>query len=186
MGRIPGQRYALLGDPDGVRINLDACSRSPAQGNVADGYGAIVPRLVGINHVALEAGDIDEALQGYGKIFELDSRGRMGNAMAFVDMGDQFIAFSAWAGRSLLTSNATSASSSTTRRPFVRRSSRRAFPFLRRPGSTSVTHGVISFQIVDYRDVQFTKAPRGPARHGPRHRQAGEGPRRASLLGSVR
>ena len=49
------------------------------------------PRLVGINHVALEVGDIDEALAFYGALFELDLRGRAGG-MAFVDMGDQFIA----------------------------------------------------------------------------------------------
>ena len=49
------------------------------------------PRLVGINHIALEVGDIDEALGFYGAIFELELRGRI-SGMAFVDMGDQFIA----------------------------------------------------------------------------------------------
>src|SRR6266498_3982366 len=47
-------------------------------------------RLVGINHVALEVGDIDEALAFYGQIFEFSLRGR-GPGMAFVDIGDQFI-----------------------------------------------------------------------------------------------
>jgi lactoylglutathione lyase len=51
-------------------------------------------RLVGMNHVALEVGDIDEALAFYGRIFEFDLRGR-GRQMAFVDMGDQFVALSA-------------------------------------------------------------------------------------------
>ena len=51
------------------------------------------PRLVGINHVAIEVGDIDEALAFYGGVFALTLRGRSGS-MAFVDMGDQFIAFS--------------------------------------------------------------------------------------------
>jgi lactoylglutathione lyase len=55
------------------------------------------PRLVGINHVALEVGDIEEALAFYGRIFEISLRGRMAR-MAFVDIGDQFIALSA--GRS--------------------------------------------------------------------------------------
>jgi lactoylglutathione lyase len=50
-----------------------------------------LPRLVGINHVALEVGDIDEALAFYGQLFELALRGRLAGA-AFVDMGDQFIA----------------------------------------------------------------------------------------------
>jgi len=52
-----------------------------------------VPRLVGINHVALEVGDLDEALDWYGRIFEFELRGRL-PGMAFLDMGDQFIAMS--------------------------------------------------------------------------------------------
>ena len=48
------------------------------------------PRLVGINHIALEVGNIDEALAFYGKIFDFTLRGkRPGNA--FVELGDQFI-----------------------------------------------------------------------------------------------
>ena len=49
-------------------------------------------RLVGINHVALEVGDIEEALAWYGRFFELELRGRIGAQVAFVDMGDQFLA----------------------------------------------------------------------------------------------
>jgi lactoylglutathione lyase len=52
-----------------------------------------MPRLVGINHVALEVGDLEEALEWYGRIFDLELRGRV-PGMAFVEMGDQFIAFS--------------------------------------------------------------------------------------------
>jgi len=52
-----------------------------------------VPKLVGINHVALEVGNVDEALEWYGRIFDLELRGRA-PGMAFVDMGDQFIALS--------------------------------------------------------------------------------------------
>ena len=48
---------------------------------------------MGINHVALEVGDIDEALAFYGRLFELTLRGRS-HGMAFVDMGDQFLALS--------------------------------------------------------------------------------------------
>ena len=48
-------------------------------------------RLVGVNHIALEVGDIDDALEWYGRFFELELRGR-GGGMAFIDMGDQFIA----------------------------------------------------------------------------------------------
>jgi lactoylglutathione lyase len=52
-----------------------------------------VPKLVGINHIALEVGEIEEALEWYGGIFDLELRGREPR-MAFVDMGDQFIALS--------------------------------------------------------------------------------------------
>ena len=52
-----------------------------------------MPRLVGINHIALEVGDVEEALEWYGRIFDFELRGRE-PGMAFVDMGDQFIAFS--------------------------------------------------------------------------------------------
>jgi len=51
--------------------------------------------LVGINHVALEVGDVDAALEWYGRIFAFELRGRAGRNMAFIDMGDQFLALSA-------------------------------------------------------------------------------------------
>lgn len=50
-------------------------------------------RLVGFNHVAVVVGDIEEALDFYGRIFEVELRGR-GRGMAFIDAGDQFIALS--------------------------------------------------------------------------------------------
>jgi catechol 2,3-dioxygenase-like lactoylglutathione lyase family enzyme len=52
-----------------------------------------VPRLVGINHVALEVGDVGQALEWYGRIFELELRGRV-RGMAFIELGDQFVALS--------------------------------------------------------------------------------------------
>lgn len=52
------------------------------------------PKLIGINHVALEVGDIDDALAFYGQFFEFELRGR-GERMAFIDLGDQFLALSA-------------------------------------------------------------------------------------------
>ena len=48
-------------------------------------------QIVGMNHIALEVGDVDEALVFYGKIFQFSLRGRH-EGMAFIDMGDQFIA----------------------------------------------------------------------------------------------
>jgi lactoylglutathione lyase len=55
-------------------------------------------RLVGINHVALDVGDVEEALAFYGRLFEVHLRGRE-PGMAFIDAGDQFIALSEGRGQ---------------------------------------------------------------------------------------
>ena len=57
----------------------------------ANDFPAARPRLVGVNHIAIEVGDVEEALTFYGRIFDFSLRGR-GKGMAFIDMGDQFIA----------------------------------------------------------------------------------------------
>jgi lactoylglutathione lyase len=49
-------------------------------------------RAVGINHIALEVGSLDEALDFYGRLFDIELRGRI-SGMAFIDLGDQFLAF---------------------------------------------------------------------------------------------
>ena len=54
-------------------------------------YAAGVARAVGLNHVALEVGSVEEALAFYGRLFDLRLRGRLRGA-AFVDLGDQFLA----------------------------------------------------------------------------------------------
>src|SRR5215475_3941807 len=48
-------------------------------------------RAIGFNHVALEVGNIDEALKFYGRLFDFELRGR-GKTSAFIDLGDQFLA----------------------------------------------------------------------------------------------
>jgi lactoylglutathione lyase len=48
-------------------------------------------RAVGFNHVALEVGDIDEALVFYHRLFDLELRGKSATS-AFIDLGDQFLA----------------------------------------------------------------------------------------------
>ncbi len=50
-------------------------------------------RALGINHVVLEVGDLDEALKFYGAIFDFNLRGK-GERNAFIDLGDQFIQLS--------------------------------------------------------------------------------------------
>ena len=51
-------------------------------------------RIIGINHVALEVDDVDAALAFYGRLFAIELRGRSDDHMAFVDLGDQFLALS--------------------------------------------------------------------------------------------
>lgn len=51
-------------------------------------------RAIGFNHIALEVGDIDEALKFYGRLFDFTLRGRS-DSMAFIDLGDQFLALQA-------------------------------------------------------------------------------------------
>ena len=51
--------------------------------------GSTKPRAIGFNHVALEVGDIEEALAFYGRIFDFQLRGKS-RTMAFIDLGDQF------------------------------------------------------------------------------------------------
>jgi lactoylglutathione lyase len=48
-------------------------------------------RAVGVNHIALEVGDITEALAFYGRLFDFELRGKS-NTSAFIDLGDQFLA----------------------------------------------------------------------------------------------
>ena len=50
-------------------------------------------RVIGFNHVALEVGDIDEALAFYGEFLTFELRSKSDN-MAFIDLGDQFLALS--------------------------------------------------------------------------------------------
>jgi len=50
-------------------------------------------RAVGFNHVALEVGDIEEALAFYGRFLDFELRSKSAS-MAFVDLGDQFLALS--------------------------------------------------------------------------------------------
>lgn len=52
---------------------------------------SVKPRAIGFNHVALEVGDIEEALVFYGRLFTFELRGK-NDSMAFIDLGDQFIA----------------------------------------------------------------------------------------------
>jgi lactoylglutathione lyase len=115
-------------------------------------------RLVGINHVALEVGDLEEALAWYGQFFEFELRGRVGNRMAFIDMGDQFIAVAA--GRTQPPDEARHFGLVVDDREAVREAVRRAGIDVAARGSLDFTDPWGNHvQVVDYRDIQFTKTP---------------------------
>jgi catechol 2,3-dioxygenase-like lactoylglutathione lyase family enzyme len=115
-------------------------------------------RLVGINHIALEVGDVDEALAWYGRFFEFELRGRAGRRMAFIDMGDQFIAVAG--GRSQPPDGDRHFGLVVDGKEAVRAALRHAGVDVRRSGSLDFDDPWGNHvQVVDYRDIQFTKTP---------------------------
>ena len=114
-------------------------------------------RLVGINHVALEVGDLEAALEFYRRIFVFELRGRM-PGMAFIDMGDQFIALSE--GRSQPDDDARHFGLVVDDKDTVRGA-------LEEAGVVPLGGRGLDFldpwgnhiQVVGYGDIQFTKAP---------------------------
>ena len=114
-------------------------------------------RAVGINHVAVEVGDLDEALAFYGRIFEVALRGRIGNSMAFVDMGDQFLALST--GRSQAPDGARHIGLVVDEREAALAAAREAGAQMLGDNDFLDPWGN-HFQVVDYGDVQFSKTDR--------------------------
>jgi lactoylglutathione lyase len=115
-------------------------------------------RLIGINHVALEVGDVDEALAWYGRFFEFELRGRAGPGMAFVDMGDQFIALAA--GRTQPPDRGRHFGLVVDDKEDVRAALRGAGIGVQAGGSLDFLDPWGNHvQVVDYRDIQFTKSP---------------------------
>jgi lactoylglutathione lyase len=115
-------------------------------------------RLIGINHVALEVGDIDAALEFYGGLLGFELRGRVGSRMAFLDAGDQFVALSA---------SQPSPSDADRHVGFVV-DSRDAFVTAARAAGVALLPGRGTrvrdpwgnqIEVVQYDEVQFTKAP---------------------------
>jgi lactoylglutathione lyase len=116
-------------------------------------------RLVGINHVALEVGEIDEALAWYGQFFELELRGRIGSQMAFVDLGDQFIALAR--GRTQPPDAARHFGLVVDDKAAVRASLEAAgVELTRAPNCSFRDPWGNRVQVVDYREIQFTKTER--------------------------
>jgi predicted enzyme related to lactoylglutathione lyase len=114
-------------------------------------------RLVGMNHVALEVDDLDAALDFYGRVFELTLRGR-GRRMAFIDAGDQFIALAG--GREGPPDGARHFGLVVDDREAVRSAVAEAGgEILRGRGLSFRDPWGNHVQVVEYADIQFTKAP---------------------------
>src|ERR671935_252329 len=163
--RSPGMRARALRRRRGrrvvrvrpVRIRVDG---PPLRRSYTCGYAGVpVARAVGINHVALEVGDIDEALSFWESIFgELNLRGRS-EGMAFIDLGDQFVALSR--GRTQPADSHRHFGLVVDDKEAVRAKVREAGLDGGQEG------GHLRFkdpwgnniEVVGYRDVQFTKAP---------------------------
>jgi catechol 2,3-dioxygenase-like lactoylglutathione lyase family enzyme len=114
--------------------------------------------LIGINHVALEVDDLAEALDWYGRVFEFELRGRHGDRMAFIDMGDQFLAIAA---------PRTQPPDDSRHFGLVVDDKEAARVGLADAGVDVQPSGSLDFvdpwgnhvQVVDYRDIQFIKTP---------------------------
>ena len=115
------------------------------------------PRLLGVNHIALEVDDLEEALAFYAAIFEIELRGRV-PGMAFVDMGDQFIALSE--GR-------TQPPDQSRHFGLVVDDKEATRAALKEAGAEILPGRGLDFrdpwgnhiQVVEYADIQFTKTP---------------------------
>jgi lactoylglutathione lyase len=116
-----------------------------------------VARAIGINHVALEVGDVDEALAWYGRFFEFELRGRR-PTMAWIDLGDQFIALARGGGQ---------APDEGRHFGLVVDGKEAVRAALREAGVEVPESGGLRFhdpwgnrvEVVDYGDVQFSKTP---------------------------
>ena len=112
-------------------------------------------RALGFNHIALEVGDLDAALEFYGKIFDVRLRGR-GATMAFIDMGDQFLAIAQTDDKhrdgerhfGLVVDDQAKA---------LEAARAAGAEFLKEGGNSFYDPWGNMFQVVDYRKIQFTK-----------------------------
>jgi lactoylglutathione lyase len=119
----------------------------------------VTARAIGLNHIALEVGDIDEALRFYARLFEFELRGRIGDRMAFIDLGDQFIALAATRSQPLVDARGhfglvvddKDAVRAALDEAGVSPLGGRGLEFRDPWGNL--------FQIVQYDEIQFTKAP---------------------------
>ena len=114
-------------------------------------------RLVGFNHVAIEVGDIDDALEFYGGLFEFELRER-GADMAFIDLGDQFIALSK-GRRQAPDDDRHFGLVVDDKQAVARRLEEKGVPTLPGPFHDFQDPWGNRIEIVGYDNIQFTKAP---------------------------
>jgi catechol 2,3-dioxygenase-like lactoylglutathione lyase family enzyme len=122
------------------------------------------PRLIGINHVAIEVGNIDEALEWYGRVFEFTLRGR-GERSAFIDMGDQFINLTLVPDRAA--SGRAIGGVEKRHLGFVVDDRSRVVELAKAAGAHFVDGPFLDFldpwgnriEVIEYSNIQFTKAP---------------------------
>jgi catechol 2,3-dioxygenase-like lactoylglutathione lyase family enzyme len=110
-----------------------------------------------MNHVAVEVDDLERALDFYGRVFEFELRGRV-PGMAFIDMGDQFLAVSE--GRTQPPDGPRHIGVVVDDAGKVRRALEQAGAEIL-PGRGLDFRDPFGnhFQVVQYRDIQFSKAP---------------------------
>jgi lactoylglutathione lyase len=113
-------------------------------------------RLVGINHVALEVGDLDEALEFYGRIFDIQVESRI-PGMAFVTMGDQFLALAE--GRTQPPDDDRHFGLVVDDKEAALAAAREAGVDLFGKGNDFRDPWGNFVQVVEYSEIQFTKAP---------------------------
>ena len=122
---------------------------------------------MGFNHVALDVGNVEEALEFYGRIFEFELRGR-GSGMAFIDAGDQFFAISE--GGDGETRGHRHVGLVVDDKRAVRRALREAgVELLPGRGVDFLDPWGNHWQVVQYSEIQFTKAPEILAGMGLKH-----------------
>jgi lactoylglutathione lyase len=114
-------------------------------------------RLIGFNHIALEVGDVEAALDLYGRLFSFELRGRAGR-MAFIDAGDQFLALSE--GRRQEPDDERHFGLVVDDREAVRAAvEQEGLQILPSRGLDFLDPWGNRFQVVDYRDIQFERSP---------------------------
>jgi catechol 2,3-dioxygenase-like lactoylglutathione lyase family enzyme len=119
-------------------------------------------RAIGINHIAFEVDDLDQSLDWYGRYFQFTLRGRR-PTMAWIDLGDQFLALS----QSSDGDHGRDEADRSRHVGFVVQDKEALRAALQAGGEDVSPSGSLrvrdpsgnQLEIVDYRDVQFSKTP---------------------------